>query len=59
MKFLVILFALVAVATCRPGGAHHQPEPQTIRVQVQQQQQQHHAPPAPPPSPVSLIFVDS
>uniref|UniRef100_A0A336LR35 CSON000993 protein n=1 Tax=Culicoides sonorensis TaxID=179676 RepID=A0A336LR35_CULSO len=39
MKFLVVLFALAAVATCKP----HQPQggqPQTFQVQVQPSQQQ-------------------
>lgn len=58
MKFLVVLFALVAVATCRPGGAHHGGgEPQLIRVQVQQQESHSHAQAGPPQQAPQLIRV--
>lgn len=45
MKFLVILFALAAVAFSKPHGG----QPQTFQVQVQPSQQQA------APQPVSLI----
>lgn len=51
MKFLIVLFAVVALATCKPshqGGGGGQA--QTFQVQVQQAPQQQQAPPAPPVS---------
>lgn len=54
MKFLVVLFAVVAVCTCKPHQpAAAQSSGQVFQVQVQSAPaQQHHAPPAPPPPPV-------
>lgn len=57
MKFLVILFTIVAVVTCKPGGHHgHQGGDggQVFHVQVQGGGSQAAAPPPPPPPPVSI-----
>lgn len=55
MKIFIVLFAVVAVATCKPSHDHQQaPQapPQTFQVQVQAapQQQQQAPPPEPPVS---------
>lgn len=54
MKFLVILFTVVAVVSCKPGGHHGHQGGQIYNVQVQGGGGHDAGPPPPPPPPVSI-----